>query len=369
MSRSVVFFACLLLMHPVFSQSNNRLLNLSYGKYKVGLFQNKARYNDSVELLINSWQPIEENSAVKKYTIRDYIAIELPGLLTADSLANELICGNNYKINPDSLSVFLNIQTSTYKEGEPLNKKFPVLLWASRHGTTHYQLALSEYLASHGYIVFNAVRLKPGFPLPWEVDIRERIPLLHQYLNDMNTLIGFIKTYPQADTLSMALLSWSYGASAAIFTQQSHPEIDVVIGMSSINFKKDFFTGQQFDEMIEPEKLKKPYILFYESVSRLGNAFTDSVLNPVHKNISLLYRFPKMFHGNFNYLEGHVAGKLKLPIAHPWTKPGIDAVTGYETVSYMTLLMLNRYLKFADAGKTELLIKKLKKELPGQFIE
>jgi hypothetical protein len=369
MSRCVILFACLLLMHPVFSQSNNRLLNLSYGKYKVGLFQNNIRYSDSVELLVNIWQPVEENSAVKKYTIRDYIAIELPGILTSDGFANELICGNNYTINPDSLSGFLSIQTSTYKEGKLLNKKFPVLVWASRHGTTHYQLAMCEYLASHGYIVFNAMRLKPGLPLPWEVDIKERIPLLHRHLDDMNALIGFIKTYPQADTLSMALLSWSYGASAAIFTQQSHPEIDVVIGLSSINFKNDFFTGPQFDKMIEPKKLKTPYILFYESVSRLGNTFTDSVLHPAHKNISLLCRFPKMFHGNFNYLEGHVAGKLKLPIAHPWTKPGVDAVTGYETVSYMTLLTLNRYLKFADAGKTELLIKKLKKKLPRGFIE
>jgi hypothetical protein len=52
----LLLLAFLLLFHLAFPQSENRLLNLKYGKYKVGLFQNKIRYNNSVEFLINIWQ-------------------------------------------------------------------------------------------------------------------------------------------------------------------------------------------------------------------------------------------------------------------------------------------------------------------------
>src|SRR5215207_1793481 len=98
-----------------FSQSKGRLLNIPYGKYAVGLFQEKIRYNDSVEVLITIWQPVKESRTGEKLSIRDCIAIELPGIVKEDSIANDLICGENYKIDPDSLAEFLNVKTNTFK--------------------------------------------------------------------------------------------------------------------------------------------------------------------------------------------------------------------------------------------------------------
>jgi hypothetical protein len=318
--------------------------------------------------LITTWQPVKKPASNEKLSIRNCIAIELPEIFKADSIANDLIAGSNYKIDPDSLTEFLNAKTNTFKNAQPLNKRFPVLFWAYRHGTSHYQFAMCEYLASHGYIIFNASRVQPVLPMPWEVAQTERRNLLQLHLNDMKPMLDIVKKHPQADTSNMALLSWSYGASTAVFTQQSHPEIDVVLGFSSINFKNDFFTEQHFESLLRPDKLKVPYVLFYESVSRLGRSFTDSVFHPVHKNISRLYRFPKMFHGNFNYMEGHVLGKLNLPVGHPWSKVGYDAVLGYETVCELALLMLDHYLKELSTEKLEAGIFKIQQKLPQGFV-
>jgi hypothetical protein len=366
--RSVlILYVFAFLTLSAFSQPGGRLLNIPYGKYAVGLSQKKVSYNDSVEVLITTWQPVINSLETEKLSIRDCIAIELPGIVKADSIANDLISGSNYKINADSLTGFLNAKTTTFKQAQPVNKKFPVLAWAYRHGTSHYQFAICEYLASHGYIVFNASRANPSLPLPWEVDIKDRMNLLQLHMNDMNPMFDFIKSHPQADTSKIALLSWSYGASSAVFTQQSHPEIDVVLGFSSINFRNDFFTHQHFESLLRPEKLIRPYILFCESVSRLGRVFNDSVFHPAHKNISRLYRFPKMLHGNFNYLEGHVLGKLNLPLGHPWSKPGLDAVVGYETVCQLALLILDHYLKDLSREKLESEIHRIKQKLPDGF--
>lgn len=319
--------------------------------------------------MIHAWQPVKKSTAKELLSIRDYIAVEQPEILKHDSIANELISGENYKINPDSLSWFLNRKTGTYKNGNPVNKKFPVLVWASRHGTSHYQLAMCEYLASHGYIIFNASRLQPSLPLPWEVETAERSKLLQFHLNDMDALLSFAKNHPQADTSKIAVLSWSYGASAAVFTQQAHPEVDLVLGFSSINFKNDFFTQQNFESLIDTGKLKVPYLLFYEAVNRFGRPFSDSVLHPVHKNISRLYRFSNILHGNFNYLEGYAVGYLNLPKAHPWTKTGREAIDGYEIVNQLSLLLLNHYFKKLKPEKLKTEIKRLKNKYPNRFIE
>ena len=101
-----------------FAQTTDRLLNISYGKYAVGLFQQKFRYNDSVEVSITIWQPVKKSSRNEKLSIRDYIAIELPAIFKADSIANDLIHGGNYKMDPDSLTQFLNTKTNTFKNAK-----------------------------------------------------------------------------------------------------------------------------------------------------------------------------------------------------------------------------------------------------------
>lgn len=350
-------------------QNNRPLLNLHYGRYAAGLRQQKISYNDSVKLLVTIWQPVKKSLARELLPIKEYIAVEQPAIIKYDSIVNDIICGENYKINPDSLSWFLNHKTNTYKNGSPVNKKFPVLIWASRHGTSHYQLAMCEYLASHGYIIFNGARLQPVLPLPWEVETAERSNLLQFHLKDMDALFAFAKNHPQADTSKIAVLSWSYGASAAVFTQQAHPEVDLVLGFSSINFKNDFFTQKKFESLIDTTKIKVPYLLFYESVNRFGIPFTDSVLHPVHKNISRFFRVPNMLHGNFNYLEGYATGYLNLPKAHPWTKTGKEAIDGYEIVNQLSLLLLNHYFKNLKTGKLEIEINRLKNKYPNGFTE
>ena len=75
-----------------------------------------------------------------------------------------------------------------------------------------------------------------------------------------------------------------------------------------------------------------------------------------------------MFHGNFNYLEGHVLGKLGLPVGHPWSKTGYDAVLGYETVAELALLILDHYLKGLSTEKLEAGILKIKQKLPDRFV-
>lgn len=364
---TVLLFIC---NNHIYTQGNGQLLAVKYGKFATGISQQKIVYNDSIHLLITSWYPSKKNHKSIPITIKD--CFELDGFNKAgaiDSFANEVICGEEYQINRDSLHHFLNKPTVTQLNAKPLNGKFPTFIWSYRHGTVYYQFAMSEYYASHGFIVYAVSRTKPVHTMPWEVDSSEREKLLYQYLGDMDIMFEQAKQNRNADTSKIALLSWSYGGDGAILFQQRHQQIDAVLGFSSIDFSNSFFLGNKLNQKIESNRLNKPYYLFYETVSRRGLEFTSDIIHPILKNISSLTSFNRLWHGNFNFIEGHTAGALQLPVVHPWAKQGKDAVTGYETICEWSLL----YIKYLFNNKSKDWLKKqtvkIKKKLPSNFIK
>lgn len=365
---------CLLIVlfsyNLVFSQKKQSLLHLSYGNYNSGISQKKIVYSNSTELLVTIWQPVIFSKQSKPLTLRECFELDrLHKTGITDSLVNDIICGNNYHIQKATLSKFLNTKTNTSFNFSSTGKKFPVVIWSYRHGTEYYQFAMNEYLASHGFLVATVSRMEPVFKMPWEVTAEEKLTLLREYLSDMNEMVTEIKKNPQADTSSIALFSWSYGGDGAILFQQGTNDIDAVFGFSSVDFSNSFFLGDKLNTFLDSNKLNRPYYLFYEEKSRRGNQFSEQILHPKVRLKSSLTLFPRLWHGNFNYLEGYVAGQLNMPVVHPWSKPGKDAVTGYEAVCNLALLHLRQLFDKQNNGDPKQAIDIFKRNLPPGFIK
>lgn len=366
----LLFLMIFLFNNEAKAQQVKRLLNLEYGKYQVGLLQESVVYNDSIFLVITKWYPAMENKKAVKLKIRDCLLLDgLNGAGNIDSIASDIIFGNGCKIKCDTVQHFLQGQTGTMRNTIAVNQKFPVILWSYRHGTEYYQFAMNEYLASHGFIVYTVSRVRPKYKMPWDVGTDERAALHKIYLKEMSLLLNKIKTDVLSDTSCLALFSWSYGGDAAILFQQSHLEIDCVFGFSPIDFSKSFFLGDKMQSMFDASKLNNPYYLFYEETSRLGNVYATDIFHSSNKNILSLTLFPKLWHGNFNYMEGHVPGNLDLPVVHPWSKPGKDAVTGYETVCHLALIYLQKQYKSKNTFNFKRQVDKLKQSIPDGFIK
>lgn len=358
----------LLFYSMAFTQTGQGLLHLQYGKHRVSLSQETIKYNDSVELLITVWQPAIFSKNNIPLLLKD--CFQLDGLNKpeiTDGTANDIICGDIYHINADTLKALLNTKTNTSRNYLPVNKKFPVVCWSSRHGTEYYQFAMSEYLASHGYIVVTVSRISPALPFPWETENISKEKFLNEHLDMLDRQLQFIKKHPQADTSNIAMFTWSYGSPFAILTQQKHKEIDAVFGFSSVDFRQEYFLKEEFNKRLIPEKLHVPYFLFYEEVSRLDIRYDSGALHPANRDISRVFLFPGLWHGNFNYAEGYLPGLLNLPKTHPWAKAGNDAVRGYETICELALIFLDRQLK--KGRSTEQKISNLKAKLPTGFFK
>jgi pimeloyl-ACP methyl ester carboxylesterase len=367
--RILSFIYCLLFSAAAQAQPKERLLQIQYGKFAVGLSQQTVAYADGIRLVFTAWYPAKKNQAAPKLNIRDCLLLD--GMRSADELGGgavqEMICGDDCRIGGDSLARFLNTATGVEKNAPALSGKFPLVLWSYRHGTEYYQFAMSEFLASHGFVVYTLSRLNPPYVMPWEVDSVGRINLYNSYLAEMDIMLSHAKSNKQVDTAKIALFSWSYGGDAAMFFQQQHPEIDCVFGFSSINFTNSFFLGKQLDALLEPIKLRCPYYLYYEETSRRGVQFSPKILHPAHQNISTLTLFPRLWHGNFNYLEGHVAGSLNLSVVQPWSKPGKDAVAGYETMCQLALWQLQGDFKGLSRQARQQKTDRLQHKLPKGF--
>ena len=98
------------------------------------------------------------------------------------------------------------------------NGSFPLLIWSSRYGTIEYQNILSEYLASHGFVVAFPEDI-PNSPYPWQIQsVEDKTAAINQQIIDINASINFLKRLNYVDSSKIGLLSWSYaGESAVLF--------------------------------------------------------------------------------------------------------------------------------------------------------
>lgn len=93
--------------------------------------------------------------------------------------------------------------------------RFPVVIWTPRYGTTAAQAVLSEYLASHGFMVAFARPAAPA-PMPFELaDAGAKRAELAARVGDMRAALEHLRTLPNADATAVGVLAWSYTGEMA----------------------------------------------------------------------------------------------------------------------------------------------------------
>lgn len=349
----------------------NLLGNLSFGQYEVGVKQ--LSLVDSLkeaprEISIRLWYPAIGNGDKLKFSnyldYRDELS-ELE-LLRDISIG---ISGEEKLFSKDSLELLLNAQMHGIKDGIVASSKFPLLVWSIRYGTVEYQNLLSEYLASHGYIVAFAED-EPNSPYPWElISISNKVSALNQQISDINASIEYLKHQPNVDQSKIGLLSWSYGGESAILAQMDNADIDLVVGLSSLGFTYGIHLGQELNTKIDFEKIDVPYLFLMEKVAPNGNKRKPPDQFDSMHLFSRYVLFNELAHGNFNAIEGMIPGILRTSKVQSWSKGGEIAQLGYETICKVTLSFLDTIFDEANIVSFDEHISNIKENLPEGFIE
>jgi hypothetical protein len=333
--------------HPVPEPAPATWGGLQPGPYAAG-FRRDTVHGASVPLELFVWYPADPRSHGASLTLGDYLAAAFPMESTTPTLEGILaarIGPADTVASPDVLARILRARTFARRGATPVKQAFPLLLWSARHETVAAQSILSEYLASHGFVVAAAERVGGRLPAPFEVtDTSERLRVLEAQLVDLDSALACVLRRPNVNTEYAVVLAWSYGGESAAMLQQRHSEIDAVIGLSA-----NILGGWVYQAkaaLPQSGRTARPvaYVLLMETDSAAAPA--DSL---AQSGDTTVVRFPGLRHGNFNVIEGLLPGLYPgIRSVQPWSRGGRVARDGYRAIAEAALRYARRIVGSAD---------------------
>jgi hypothetical protein len=224
-----------------------------------------------------------------------------------------------------------------------VSRAFPVVVWSARQDVALYQFALSELIASHGFIVA-AVQRSGGIPAaPWEVPEAERGRLLERQVSDLAEGLARLEDEEAIDMERYAVLSWSYGGESAIRLRERDPRVAVVISVSSNLFDGWLYEPDRRRDLA-PSLADANVAILREVRDPEATATVQRGLRELSKE-AFFFSFAQADHGNFNAIEGLLPGAFDIGAVQPWSRAGDGAVPTYRAMSRLVLFCLRRWLE------------------------
>lgn len=271
---------------------------------------------------LDIWYPAELNEE-PPMRFGDYVRHELGAATGEDSLKAWLAAAVTG--DPAGLSLAVSGAISSPMRAR-LNApralgRHHLLLWAPRHETTPAQSVLSEYLASHGYVVVASRREGARLPYPWEMKTDdERHATIREHMSDMRRVVRALRVDTAIAFDRLGVLTWSYAAEMASLLQMETPEVAMVVGLSSDPFAEPGVYRTGVAAEIPSTAVPATYVVMTESTGPDGVKRQAPRLLRQLRAESYFVRFHGLSHGNFNVLEGMIPGVFGIADVQPWSR-------------------------------------------------
>ena len=208
-------------------------------------------------------------------TLRDYAERELASGSSEDSMRSWLagaVSGSTTGVSAETLTNILDSPMQASVGVASAMGPFPLILWTVRHETTTAQSVLSEYLASHGYIVASPRYAGPRLPHPWEMETdAEKLETFLTHADDLRFALQTLVGDPGVDPSRIGVLTWSYAAELAPLLQLRHDNVAVVIGLSSNPLAESgVYQGDEAATALVPADLTASYVVMTEKTGTDG---------------------------------------------------------------------------------------------------
>lgn len=282
-------------------------------------------------LQIRWWYPVETTDQ-PPVTLEHYAR-----LLTADTtatrervrltLAYEISPIAYYALDLARVDAALDLPMAAVAHAPAATGRFPLVLWSVRHATPVGQSVLSEYLASHGYVVATVADpgLLPRYPYEVQPEAAEHRTRMI-YVQDMEFTLGYFSDHPMVNTEQTALMTWSFGGLSAVLAQLRNPDIDAVISLDATN-GWSYDRLRKFDDY-ENTRLNVPYLVMHIDRDDPRTLFDLVQYADAHR-----LTFHTLKHGTFNVHEDLLPVHQNLKPVAPWSLGTAEAVRGYAMIS------------------------------------
>jgi hypothetical protein len=324
--------------------------SLEPGRHPVGVRVVSHSGTHPVRIVV--WYPAAPRVPTRSVTLSDYVRLAQEAtrgetspaaLRTALSVA---MSADPAGVAEPTLDRLLSTPMSATRDARTARGRYPLVLWGSRHATMLAQSVMSEYLASHGFVVAYAYPAGAPRKLPYEVEAREaKVEILRSNVADLETALAELRRAPNVDGREVAIVTWSYAGESATLFQTWNAEVDLVIGLSSNVLEGWVYQDPEALAKLSPASLRAPYVLMTEKVGTNGNEKLPPRLLDEAPAGGYFVTFPKLAHGNFNAIEGLIPALAGVDRVPRWSKAGPDARIGYETVARFVLHFLDARLR------------------------
>ena len=270
---------------------------------------------------VSVWYPAQKGNA-RRMTFGEYFqqAEDLRRRSAASEIdRNDLkktlsiaISGDSAAIPPETAQTILDSTMFARRDAPPANGRFPLVMWSARYGTTAAQSVMSEFLASHGYVVAAVRPAAASEKLPFELKTAQsKVDELEAQSDDLRGAIRKVRALTFTDPGRSALIAWSYAGESAWWIAQGDARIDLIIGLDT-NVRANWV--YQSEESLAA----------IDSGPRVAEVVAFDRKTP---------GFDSLSHGNYNALEGMIPAVMGIERVQKWSSSGPAAKRGYETLS------------------------------------
>jgi dienelactone hydrolase len=285
-------------------------------------------YGDYLPLLAWDTAPQAEGAARRQVDEWQYIQAVTPLAGPPDPAAMERLLGERVWARRDA---------------RPAPGRFPVLVYAPGMGYPAFDNSvLFEYLASHGYVVVASPSIGPT---------AGRMPGsgagLEAQARDLEFLVGYVQTLPQADPERIGTAGFSWGGLSSVLLALRNARVRAVVSLDGVIRETGSLALARTFPDFRPERLRVPMLVFTPTADRATPDFADeSALDQVRFAELTRAAVPGSDHHDFGSMSSLLRRASQPGKGRDWA----PATAGYEAICELTLEFLDVHVKGGGAA-------------------
>jgi dienelactone hydrolase len=358
--RLIIFITGILLSTTSYGQTSLKEIGLKAGKYKVGFkhytindstrtYRIHNEFNNQLierPIPISIWYPAKiEDSNSEQLTVLNYLEIlkeeeewkDLPNYFLMDWF--------HYLPNTPQNKAHLSEKVNAFSNPKFLTGNFPVVVYAPSYQATSIEnFALSEYLASNGFVVISSP--SRGTDTRWLEGATTKD--METQSRDIAFLLKEIQSYKNIDSEKVALMGFSFGGLSNAVTVMKHKNISAVVSLDGA--ERYNYPVLEKSPYFNLDKFSIPYIHFAQKEIPKEVLTTDKIPEELNykyqlyeslKNSNIYrYRFHDLTHSYFSSFGVLFANRDKRQ-----DKSDDKIMASYNLLCQHTLQFFNATLK------------------------
>jgi dienelactone hydrolase len=246
---------------------------------------------------VSVWYPARAVSGDQVMTVADYLHLQAQEVNLAPldperrraaetAFTNDHLAG---RADPAKLATLLATKTGAIRDAPAAEGRFPLILFL--HSSPLGESVMSEYLASHGFVVA-AVPSKGSFQPAYRLSL----PDLETMVADAQFVLATARSLPMVKPGSVVAIGMSNGALGAVKLALRDPDIRGVVSLDGTIGERAAGSALPKDAFYDIARISVPIVHFYND----DNAYLDlTTLRSWDRSERHLARLSKLPHPAF----------------------------------------------------------------------